>query len=315
MYLPYGTYGTAVPTVPTVLRKKSFFFGRAVGDARYYELILVTWPSDLSQGGPMAVSQAKTCRWAAYYLGALYAARAEQCNISDKLVLAAARVPSGGGTHNLFAVERANALACAASATGRLAAIERTMAAPPSRNGVVFVKIFGGFGNELNLMTHAALVAVALNRTVCADAKGSWTFQFLNSPALRHAITWREGCANLTRRQVRFDTLDTAPRDRTIAVAIGRMNHCPTSRESPASRSLAVFYGAAFTEVVACLSHALFRPGARIRASAAPYLRIIRGADVSLGVHIRTTDATMARHQGYNGSRNLALDWGRFQPA
>ncbi len=263
----------------------------------------------------MAVSQAKTCSWAAYYLGALYAARAEQCNISDKLVLAAARVPSGGGTHNLFAVERANALACAASATGRLAAIERTMAAPPSRNGVVFVKIFGGFGNELNLMTHAALVAVALNRTVCADAKGSWTFQFLNSPALRHAITWREGCANLTRRQVSFDTLDTAPRDRTIAVAIGRMNHCPTSRESPASRSLAVFYGAAFTEVVACLSHALFRPGARIRAWAAPYLRIIRGADVSLGVHIRTTDATMARHQGYNGSRNLALDWGRFQPA
>ena len=110
-----------------------------MGDARYYELILVTWPSDLSQGGPMAVSQAKTCRWAAYYLGALYAARAEQCNISDKLVLAAARVPSGGGTHNLFAVERANALVCAASATGRLAAIERTMAAPPSRNGVVFV--------------------------------------------------------------------------------------------------------------------------------------------------------------------------------
>ena len=58
----------------------------------------------------MAVSQAKTCSWAAYYLGALYAARAEQCNISDKLVLAAARVPSRGGTHNLFAVERANAL-------------------------------------------------------------------------------------------------------------------------------------------------------------------------------------------------------------
>ena len=26
----------------------------------------------------MAVSQAKTCRWAAYYLGALYAARAEE---------------------------------------------------------------------------------------------------------------------------------------------------------------------------------------------------------------------------------------------
>lgn len=259
----------------------------------------------------MAVRQAKTCRWAAY-LGALYAARAEHCSISDELVLAALRAPSRGGTHNLFAVERANALVCAAFATGQLATIERTMAAPPSRNGVVFVKIIGGFGNELNLMTHAALVAVALNRTVCADVKGSWTFQFLDSPALRHAVTWREGCTNLTRRQVSFDTLDTAPRDRTIAVAIGSMNHCPTSRDSPASRSLAAFYGAAFTEVVACASHALFRPGAHIRAWAAPYLRVIRGADVSLGVHIRTTDAAMARHQGYTGGRNLALDWGRF---
>jgi len=180
----------------------------------------------------MAVRQAKTCRWAAY-LGALYAARAEHCSISDELVLAALRAPSRGGTHNLFAVERANALVCAAFATGQLATIERTMAAPPSRNGVVFVKIIGGFGNELNLMTHAALVAVALNRTVCADVKGSWTFQFLDSPALRHAVTWREGCTNLTRRQVSFDTLDTAPRDRTIAVAIGSMNHCHATAQLP----------------------------------------------------------------------------------
>ena len=75
---------------------------------------------------------------------------------------------------------------------------------------------------------------------------------------------------------------------------------------------IADFFGAEYESVVACTSHYLIRPADEVRRLAAPFLRFLHGADLSLGVHIRTGDATMIKHQGYHGvRRKLALEMKR----
>ena len=62
------------------------------------------------------------------------------------------------------------------------------MRASPAGRGVVIVKdpFGGGLGNELNSLTHAALHALALNRSLCAHgavahgAKGSRVFSLID---------------------------------------------------------------------------------------------------------------------------------------
>ena len=75
-------------------------------------------------------------------------------------------------------------------------------------------------GNTFDLILHAGLIALALNRTLCAHRAGALPIRLLKSPALEAARDPRReaACARATRRRARFAGLDAHP-DAKQAVA------------------------------------------------------------------------------------------------
>ena len=231
-----------------------------------------------------------------------------------RLLLAFAVVVAGDETHasDLWRVERANAAACAR----RVEVFERTMRASPVERGVVIVKdpFGGGLGNELNSLTHAALHALALNRSLCAHgavahgAKGSRVFALMASPALDAARDpgRSDACARMSRNSVVFSGQANWKPAADVAVRHKGASWTPMSLGNRLTKAVAAFFGKDYETTLACVHHALYRPGPLVRAAAAPYLRKLR-AGPSLGLHLRTHDMAMARHQELKGRRRLGL--------
>jgi len=85
---------------------------------------------------------------------------------------------------DLWRVERANAAAC----EHIVESLEATITTDPTYRGVVTMSprsTSGGVGNVLDVMTHAALLSLALNRSLCAQRAANLpTLSLMASPAL-----------------------------------------------------------------------------------------------------------------------------------
>jgi len=209
----------------------------------------------------------------------------------------------------LFTTERANFLVCKTSAAKLISDIERISVQPPDKNGVIIFQHGGGFGNELNTLMRATLIALQLNRTLCAHSIKSQTMGFLSSPLAAAFDPARESACTAMMKTTEEFTKVRNVRDKRVAIHTGTWNGA--DRDFKAVESLAHKYRIQRAHVFGCISNVLFRPNEEVRRYVAPYLQHFRGADISLGVHIRSGDFAMARHQGYEGTRLLSLLEGR----
>ena len=237
--------------------------------------------------------------------------------VSRVLALLASQAIAMTDTKGLWRVERANAAACIKWKTK----IEATLAAVPiETRGVVTIAerssgtLFGGgLGNELNILTHAALVALALNRSLCAHrSANSPTLRLMASPVLNASRDPNrlDACKRLSHRSVMFPAV---PSDANIAVVVPRLNWTPMSLENPDTRTVASRFGSIYESALGCLHNALYRPGPLVRGAAAPYLQKLR-TSMSLGVHLRTHDLHMARYQQYKGKSKRKQRPGCLRP-
>ena len=173
-------------------------------------------------------------------------------------------------------------------------------------NGVVFFQTAGGFGNELNSVMKAVLVALQSNRTLCAHELKSRTLGFMASPLTSAMDSARNVlCTSMMKESVAFTSVEHIPRSKNVAINTGTWGG--HDRGFKSSVGLARMYGIDYSLVLACISNALFRPDEEVRKFSAPYLKLFHEADISIGVHIRSGDYAMARHQGYVGNRQLSL--------
>ena len=199
----------------------------------------------------------------------------------------------------LFKVENNNEKICAASSPMLVADVARIADQAPEANGVVF---FGsGFGNEINTIMKAMLVALAVNRTLCAHEMKTRTMEFIASSSLSSAFhpSRRSACAVMKKNYTIFTSVDRAPRNKRIAINTG--NWIGKDHGFRATEKLARVYGIEYSEIRACVGNILFRPNNEVRRSMSPYLRFFRDVDVSLGVHLRSGDHAMSLYQGYDG--------------
>ena len=149
------------------------------------------------------------------------------------------------------------------------------------------------------------LVALKLNRTICAHSMVSRTMGFISSPLSAAFEPARHiECAAMMKKSISFTSI-TGSLNESVAINTGPWTGA--DHGFPQTKALAQFYGIGYEQVLACVSNALFRPSDEVRRYSAPYLRKFHGADYSLGIHIRSGDFAMAQHQGYHGKRMLSL--------
>ena len=163
----------------------------------------------------------------------------------------------------------------------------------------------------MNVIVNAALVAGALNRTLCINNAQSRSLPHMESPLLLSVVGRRAECAEYEGVSEAFSGLDrVTTRDPKVAVTLAGWNLNPSSLGHPGVAANAAFYGADYDSAATCVSNALFTPSNELRSLAVPLIRDMRRADVSIGVHLRTSDKDMAQYQGYHGTRRLYLAFG-----
>jgi len=208
----------------------------------------------------------------------------------------------------LFKEEKKNAQVCATKVPELLADVTRTVAQDPATNGVVLIRSGGGFGNEMNTVMKALLLGLTFNRTLCAHEMKSQTMKFISSPLTAAFDANRKpACDAMMKEEMYYTAVEVAPTDKYVALDAGGWSG-KVDYGFKAFSNLALTYRNDFSEIISCLSNTFFRPNEEVRRFIAPYLRRIRDADISIGIHIRSGDFAMTRYQGYVGSRVLSLN-------
>ena len=225
-----------------------------------------------------------------------------------------------------FEMERSQRRACSALPAART--IARFAARNASGRGVVVAKTGGGWGNELNCIMNAFLVAVATNRSLCVDRSGSRVLQWIGQPL--GVVGWDDrDCGRFEKAASSIVDCDgsdledcflrleeaTEVNNMPLLKITKVMNWLPESRIPSTMflreklKELSNNESTYFSDLVGCASSTLIRPGNRIRTLMVPYLEQFRSALASVAVHLRSSDVAMAKHQFHDGT--LVVD--RFQ--
>ena len=157
-----------------------------------------------------------------------------------------------------------------------------------SARAFILVRPGGGLGNELDVVLHAFLHALATGKLLLVTETPVMRY-FAKTPLwslVDSAAVSLLASANISVQTVaRKNWLPFSPRDHLLWKTLWNTRTHNISA------------------LVSCASHALFQPNASVTHSMAPYLEELRGSHDVIGLHLRTSDMEMAGRQNITGRR------------